>query len=204
MQEQQQVEGDTRLRLVEAAERLIGERGVANVSVRDITTEAGASSASVHYHFDTKEGLIRAVLDSRFAVTNLARLQTAAATASLNSVGDLAEAIVRPAFAYRHAPESTHYMDFVAALLLHPDYVPMVRDYYSAHIETFLGTAQSLRPDLDAETVAHRLIFSLFLVFFSAGSNTSPLNLWISEIGHDPDNAEDQLVAAVTGILSAP
>lgn len=197
-------ENDTRARLIEAAERLIGERGVAEVTVRDITTEAGASSASIHYHFDTKEGLIRAVLDSRFAVTNLIRLETAAATTSFESIGQLAEAIVRPAYGYRTAPASANYMDFVAALLMHRDYLPMVREYYLDHLDAFVATAQALRPDLDAETIGHRLLFSLFLVFFSAGSSTSPLNLWITEIGYDPDRTEDELVDAVTGILGAP
>jgi AcrR family transcriptional regulator len=203
-QDERLVEGDTRLRLIQAAERLIGERGVAEVTVRDVTTEAGASSAAVHYHFETKEGLIRAVLDNRFAVTNLERLRTAESTMTFNSVSELATAIVRPAFAYRSAPESTNYLDFVAALLLHPDYVPMVVDYYADHLDAFVGRAQVLRPDLDLETIAHRLVFALFLVFFTAGSNTSPLNLWVIEIGHDPGNVEDHLVDAVAGILSAP
>jgi AcrR family transcriptional regulator len=202
--DQRQTEGDTRLRLLKAAERLIGERGVADVTVRDITSEAGASSASINYHFDTKEGLIRAVMDARFRTTNLTLMQSAVAIGSLGTPSELAMAIVRPAFAYSRSPGSASYMDFVTALLLHRDYVPMVREYYADHIDAFLGAAQVVRPDLDAETVAQRLVFSLFLVFFSAGSNASPLGMWILEIGHDPECIEDQLVAAVTGILAAP
>ncbi len=204
MRDRQEIEGDTRLRLIEAAERLIGERGVAEVTVREITSEAGASSAAVHYHFDTKEGLIRAVLDTRFEITNLTRMQTAATIGTFRTADELATAIVRPAYAYRHSPESANYMGFVAALLLHRDYIPMVREYYVDHIDAFLGAVQSLRPDLDPSALTHRLVFSLFLVFFSAGSSTSPMNLWIDEIGHDVDHVEDQLIAAIAGILAAP
>ena len=55
----------TRVRLMQAAERLIAERGVEGVSVRDITTAADTNSASIHYHFLSKEGLVRAIIEDR-------------------------------------------------------------------------------------------------------------------------------------------
>ena len=49
--------------LVSAAERLFAERGSDQVSLREITAEAGATNASaVQYHFGGRRGLIRAVL----------------------------------------------------------------------------------------------------------------------------------------------
>ena len=44
-------------RLIRAAEELIGERGIGNVSVRDITSRARANTAAINYYFGTKEGL---------------------------------------------------------------------------------------------------------------------------------------------------
>ncbi len=50
----------TRERLKTAAQRLIAERGIDGVSVRDIVAAAGArNGASIHYYFRTKEALIR-------------------------------------------------------------------------------------------------------------------------------------------------
>lgn len=49
--------------LIRAAEQLFAERGSDQVSLREVTTEAGATNASaVQYHFGGRRGLIRAVL----------------------------------------------------------------------------------------------------------------------------------------------
>jgi AcrR family transcriptional regulator len=48
--------------MIEAAERLIADRGIGNVSVRDITGAAGVNTAAVNYHFGTKEGLLEAIV----------------------------------------------------------------------------------------------------------------------------------------------
>ena len=48
---------------MDAAERLFAERGIDAVSLRTINAEAGYSVAAVHYHFATRDGLIRALLE---------------------------------------------------------------------------------------------------------------------------------------------
>jgi AcrR family transcriptional regulator len=52
----------TRSRLVESAERLFAERGVGSVSIREVNRDAGQAPSAVHYHFGSKEALLRAVL----------------------------------------------------------------------------------------------------------------------------------------------
>jgi AcrR family transcriptional regulator len=55
---------DTRLSLIRAAERLMSERGVDVVSLRDICVEAGQGNTSaVAYHFGTRDALIDAILE---------------------------------------------------------------------------------------------------------------------------------------------
>lgn len=51
----------TRQRILDAAEKLISEHGSTGVSLRAITTEAGANSAAANYHFGSKLGLLEAV-----------------------------------------------------------------------------------------------------------------------------------------------
>ncbi len=52
----------TRQALIEAAGRLVAERGVGRVSTRAIADRAGENLGTIHYHFGGKEGLLKAVL----------------------------------------------------------------------------------------------------------------------------------------------
>ena len=66
----------TRAALVRSAERLIAERGLGAVSVKDITREAGARNPSaVHYHFGNLEELIKEVFAETFNAIEADRLQ---------------------------------------------------------------------------------------------------------------------------------
>lgn len=58
---------DTKAELLRSAERLIAEKGLGSVSVKMITTDAGARNPSaVHYHFGSVESLIEEVFAKRF------------------------------------------------------------------------------------------------------------------------------------------
>jgi AcrR family transcriptional regulator len=50
--------------IIQSAERLIAERGLDAVSLREINSAAGATNASaIQYHFGDRAGLIRAILE---------------------------------------------------------------------------------------------------------------------------------------------
>ena len=66
-------------RLLDAAERLIGEQGIDGVSLRSINAEAGSNVAAAHYHFGSKESLVRAVLARRMSVLAGERFEMLAA-----------------------------------------------------------------------------------------------------------------------------
>jgi len=53
----------TRARILATAHRLFAERGYAGTSVRMIARELGLSDPAIHYHFPTKQGLYRALLE---------------------------------------------------------------------------------------------------------------------------------------------
>ena len=59
--------GETRDRIVEAATEVFGRSGFKAATVRGICSLAKANVASLHYHFGSKEGLYRAVLEGIFA-----------------------------------------------------------------------------------------------------------------------------------------
>lgn len=51
----------TRQRILDAAQKLFSQHGTNGVSLRAITSEAGANSAAANYHFGSKQGLLEAV-----------------------------------------------------------------------------------------------------------------------------------------------
>src|SRR6202011_4945544 len=65
---------DTKEKILDTAERLIGERGYSATSLRHIIAQAGVNLAAVHYHFASKEGLLDAVVARKAAPVNEARL----------------------------------------------------------------------------------------------------------------------------------
>lgn len=55
---------ESRARLVEAATALISERGYRATSVNDICRRAEVAKTALYWHFDSKEGLLAAVLEA--------------------------------------------------------------------------------------------------------------------------------------------
>jgi AcrR family transcriptional regulator len=49
--------------ILDATLELIRERGIANLTSRDVAARAGVSDASVYYHFDDRTGLLKAVFE---------------------------------------------------------------------------------------------------------------------------------------------
>ncbi|MEO6956302.1 MAG: TetR family transcriptional regulator C-terminal domain-containing protein [Antricoccus sp.] len=53
---------DTRARIIEAAWQLIAQRGLQAVRIADVADKCGVSTASVHYHFKTRQNLLEEAL----------------------------------------------------------------------------------------------------------------------------------------------
>jgi AcrR family transcriptional regulator len=92
---------DTKQRILDAAERLFAAHGFAGTSLRAVTKEAGVNLAAVHYHFGTKEDLLRAVLSRIVIPVNQERLKMleqveAAAGSDPPSLEAILEAFIAP------------------------------------------------------------------------------------------------------------
>ena len=66
-------EAATKAQVLAAAERLFALNGFQNVSVRDITAEAGVNLASVNYHFGSKDQLLFEIFRRRTSELNRER-----------------------------------------------------------------------------------------------------------------------------------
>src|SRR5262245_7187368 len=56
----------TKTRILDAAEHAFSDHGFAGASLRNIVQEAKVNLPTVYYYFESKEGLLSAVMDRRF------------------------------------------------------------------------------------------------------------------------------------------
>lgn len=91
---------ESKLRLILAAESLFAERGIDNVSLREISATAGqANNAAVQYHFGSKHGLITALTNFRVSQMEGPRgrmLERAQQTGRLKDIFTLLEILCLP------------------------------------------------------------------------------------------------------------
>jgi len=66
---------ETREKILDTAERLFAKRGIDGVSIRAITGEAKVNLAAIHYHFGSKEALVKEVFARRIGAVNRDRLR---------------------------------------------------------------------------------------------------------------------------------
>jgi AcrR family transcriptional regulator len=73
----------TRKKIIKAAARIFAEHGYDGASIRNIVAKADVNQAAISYHFGSKEGLYRAVLQMALEVLLQADVATAPAPAKL-------------------------------------------------------------------------------------------------------------------------
>lgn len=98
----------TRAKLVATAEDLFAERGVASVSLNEITRKAEQKNRNaVHYHFGNKEALIQAIFDKHQApIAEIRRhLLREIKEVGQSSLQSVAAALVRPVAARLEDPD---------------------------------------------------------------------------------------------------
>ncbi len=66
---------ETKDKILDTAQRLIGDQGYAATSVRHIVSLAGVNLAAIHYHFGSKEELLDAVIARKAGPVNQERLR---------------------------------------------------------------------------------------------------------------------------------
>ena len=86
--------GTTRDKLLDAASRLMAEKGLHNVSLAEVVRAAGQRNASaVHYHFGSRDDLLLAILERHVGALHDRRRELLESAEDARSI---AEAIVRP------------------------------------------------------------------------------------------------------------
>jgi AcrR family transcriptional regulator len=155
---------NTRERLLDTAERLFGEKGIRETSLRDITAEAKTNLAAVNYHFGSKEGLLRAVLARRIDPLNQERLRlldayelkTGDAPVPLDNI---LHAFTSPSINLCY--QNPDYMRVVGRILLDPDKAmrEMFLSQFKEVARRFLAALSRALPTLPEAEIVWRVSF---------------------------------------------
>jgi AcrR family transcriptional regulator len=204
---------DTKTRILDAAEDLFAENGVAETSLRAITAAAEVNLAAVHYHFHSKEGLVEEVFRRRLAPVNRERLEMLD-RAEQNAGGDvppleaIVEAFVAPALRMardpQHGPLARR---LVGRAFTEPGdlFQERMRRHFGVVRDRFQAAVRRALPDLPERdlfwrlhvlvgAMAHTMADSTKLRFLSDGVCDAD----------DVDAAVRQLVHLGTALLTAP
>jgi AcrR family transcriptional regulator len=132
-----------------------------------ITAEAGVNLAAVHYHFGSKEELLRAILRRHVEPINERRLglldaAIARADGKPPPLDEILEAFLRPAIEYIHGGRRTHLMRLVAMLHSNPELLPagFFHEIFDTVIQRFRVLERAL-PHLQADEIVWRFHFMI-------------------------------------------
>ena len=199
----------TRERLMRAGERLFAERGIDAVSIRDITNEAEANSASIHYHFGSKAGLVAAILDWRAAEVGARR------AAWLDRIEATPEPTLREVIAAFVVPTAemaadvegggSHHIGFLAAVLANPGLMPLVIEAFEPYTERFEAALTRVTPHLAPDVRELRLALAKDMVNRVIGQPDGPVHAWIALRAPGADDPlTERLVDFLVGAFAAP
>ncbi|NLT29495.1 MAG: TetR/AcrR family transcriptional regulator [Propionibacterium sp.] len=110
--------------MIAAAERLIAERGIAALTLKDVQLAANQSNKSAaQYHFGSREGLLTAVLDNRMEPVNRRRqeiLDNWVEHGVNPTARQAVEAMVGPLAAETVGRNDSHYARFLMQVISDP------------------------------------------------------------------------------------
>lgn len=207
----------TREKIKSAALQLFAERGVDNVSGRDIIVAAGQKNAGlIHYYFRTREHLIAELVADGSEVINdyrnemLDRLEASGKPITLH---DIVALMVSGAMGANADGAIQNHLRFVASMQgRHRDmYLDASRSVDSSH-KRCIKHIRRLLPELSLDEVNQRIVFMLLLLTYGLSMREVALDMQAqSSRSVDPffaiwqaENAVDRFVDAMVAILEQP
>ena len=148
--------GDTKTRILEAADHVLCEAGYRSATVRAVALRAGVNKGLVFYHFESKAGLLDAVLERYY------REHLKALTGAFAASGTLKERLLSVLDAYFGFMCTHHrYSRLVSALVADdPARIAEVRRHLEPLYTWFDAALSELAPD--AGSASRRQLFLTF------------------------------------------
>jgi AcrR family transcriptional regulator len=161
---------NTKTQILDAAEKRFAKQGFEATSLRAIIADAGVNLAAIHYHFRSKEGLVRAVLQRRFAPINDERIRQLEACqrrprAKAAQVEEILEAFLAPPLylGLKHSFQGRLLMQLMGRVLLQSGEMleRAAGDQFLCVATRFLQAFQQALPHLSKQEIAWRLNFTI-------------------------------------------
>ena len=160
-------EAATKASVFAAAERLFALNGFQNVSVRDITAEAGVNLASINYHFGSKDALLFEIFRRRTAELNRERAKMLHLAADAHDgrppVRDILEALFAPPLRWSD-PAHERRISVQFMIRARSEGTEAMKDALRtdvSHLKRFADALLLALPHLPREDVYWRLHFAL-------------------------------------------
>ncbi|MDV6267788.1 MULTISPECIES: TetR/AcrR family transcriptional regulator [Rhodococcus] len=194
---------DARTAMIDAAERLVAERGLAALTLRDVQIEAGqANKSAAQYHFGSREGLLSAVIESRMKPAAERRhdlLNAIDVAQQPPTMRQLVEASVLPLAEQTIEREHSLYARFLVQSIFDPGMSTVIRDHLQAatfrDVQQRIASASELPADI-ADLRAGTLSVLAIVTFAT----------WEGRV-HSPAQAKlivADLIESCLGALNAP
>lgn len=167
---EQNNEAATKAAVFAAAERLFALHGFQNVSVRDITADAGVNLASVNYHFGSKDALLFEIFRRRTSELNRERARMLHEANARHDgkppVREILEAYFAPPLRWA-APDNDRRISVQFIIRARSEGTAEMREVLKtdvSHLARFADALMAARPELPKEDVYWRLHFVLGMV----------------------------------------
>jgi AcrR family transcriptional regulator len=205
---------ETKERIMNVAERLFAEHGYRAVSLRSITRIAEVNNASIHYHFGSKEELLREIFVQRSAELNAERSRRLALAASrsttpgLPSVEEILAAFLHPSFFLPNGEKGARRFMRLRSLIAQED-APLARELMRVHFDqvsrSFVEALSKALPEVPREEIHWRFHFLIGALYWTVAA-PSRLREFSNGLCDPSDTsaALNQLIAFLSAGLRAP
>jgi AcrR family transcriptional regulator len=151
--------GDTKGRILDAAEKLFGMNGFDGTSLRDITSAADVNLAAINYHFQSKDSLIDAIVARRIQTVNKKRFELLEAAGPDPTVEQILGAFMAPVMQVK----ADAVVSLIGRILSNPElFVERVFHKHLAPVsQRFVEALSKALPDLPPSELLWRLHFSV-------------------------------------------
>lgn len=202
-----------RERILEVAERMFAEHGMAGVGLRAITAEAGVNLASIAYHFGSKDGLLEALFAQRaapIAQERLRLLELARAAEATPTLEQVLDAFLRPALTLGVQPQfgGPAFVKLRARLGIEPESLArkILSKAFDLSSRAFIDALAEALPKMPRGEIEWRFHFMLGTMFYTMANTGRIQSLTAGRC--DPGNVKSALHHMIpflaAGFRSAP